>query len=207
MKPHAVIVLAAGGSRRLGRPKQLLRRDGETLVHRMTRLALDTAPDRLLVVCGGYAEEVGTAMQDLPVELLINTHWQDGLGGSLRVAASALARHLGPTLILSCDQPALTTKHLQKLVDLAQDTPSGCAATAHGERIGIPVVVSASVLRTAHSLRGDHGLGEVLNAFPRDGLAMMTAPELQDDLDTEDDVAAAVAKGWLDPVAADGNTA
>ena len=198
MKPHAVIVLAAGGSRRLGRPKQLLLRDGETLVHRTARLALDTAPDRLLVVCGGYAEEVGTALQDLPIELLINTNWQDGLGSSLRVAASALARHPGPTLILSCDQPALDASHLHRLLDLAQDTPSGCGATVHGERIGIPVVVSAPVLRTAYSLRGDHGLGEVLNAFPREGLATMVAPELQDDLDTEDDVAAAVTKGWLD---------
>lgn len=198
MKPHAVIVLAAGGSRRLGRPKQLLKRGGETLVHRTARLAMETGPDRLLVVCGGYAEEVMAAAHDLPIELLINTHWQDGLGSSLRVAASALARHAGPTLILSCDQPALDISHLKGLLDLAQNTPSGCAATAHGERIGIPVVVSASVLRTAHSLRGDHGLGQVLNAFPRDGLAMMTAPELQDDLDTEDDVAAAIAKGWLD---------
>lgn len=198
MKPHAVIVLAAGGSRRLGRPKQLLLRDGETLVHRTARLALDTAPDRLLVVCGGYVEEVGAAVQDLPIELLINTHWQDGLGSSLRVAASALARHPGPTLILSCDQPALDASHLHRLLDLAQDTPSGCGATVHGERIGIPVVVSAPVLRTAYSLRGDHGLGEVLNAFPREGLATMVAPELQDDLDTEDDVAAAVTKGWLD---------
>ncbi|WP_368565652.1 NTP transferase domain-containing protein [Pseudoxanthomonas sp. UTMC 1351] len=198
MKPHAVIVLAAGGSRRLGRPKQLLLRDGETLVHRTARLAMETAPDRLLVVCGGYADEVGAAVHDLPIELLINTHWQGGLGSSLRVAASALARHTGPTLILSCDQPALAISHLQDLLDIAQKTPSGCAATLHGERIGIPVVVSAPVLRTAYSLRGDHGLGEILNAFPRDGLAMMTAPELQHDLDTEDDVVAAVAKGWLD---------
>lgn len=198
MSPHAVIVLAAGGSRRLGRPKQLLRRDGEMLVHRTARLAMETAPDRLLVVCGGYAEEVGAAVHELPVELLINTHWQDGLGSSLRVAASALARHAGPTLILSCDQPALDISHLRALLDLAQHATSGCAATLHGERIGIPVVVSAPVLRTAYSLRGDHGLGEVLNAFPRDGLAMMPAPELQDDLDTEADVVAAVAKGWLD---------
>ena len=197
MKPHAVIVLAAGGSRRLGRPKQLLKRGGETLVHHTARLAMATAPDRLLVVCGGYTEEVMAAVHDLPIELLINTHWQDGLGSSLRVAASALARHAGPTLILSCDQPALDIPHIERLLDLAQDTPSGCAVTVHGERIGIPVVVSAPVLRTAHSLRGDHGLGQILNAFPRDGLAMMAAPELQDDLDTEDDVAAARSKRWL----------
>jgi molybdenum cofactor cytidylyltransferase len=198
MKPHAVIVLAAGGSRRLGRPKQLLRRDGEALVHRIARLALQTAPDRLLVVCGGYAEEVGTGVHDLPVELLINTQWQEGLGSSVRVAASALARHAGPTLILSCDQPGLAVAHLEALLDLAHQALSGCAATLHGERIGIPVVISAAVLRTAYSLRGDHGLGEILNAFPRDGLATMTAPDLQHDLDTEADVAAAIAKGWLD---------
>lgn len=199
MKPvHAVVVLAAGGSRRLGQPKQLLRRDGETLVRRFARLAMETAPDRVLVICGGYAEEVAAAVQDLPVELLVNTQWEEGLASSLRVAASALARHAGPTLILSCDQPALDISHLRRLLDLARDTPSGCAATLHDERIGVPAAVSAPVLRTAYSLRGDRGLGEVLNAFPRDGLATMLAPELRHDLDTEDDVAAAISKGWLD---------
>lgn len=198
MIPHAVIVLAAGGSRRLGRPKQLLRRDGEALVHRIARLAMETAPGRLLVVCGGYAEDVDAAVQDLPVETLINTEWQEGLASSLRVAASALAQHAGPSLIVSCDQPALEAAHMRRLLDLAHGTPSGCAATLHGERIGIPVVVSAPVLRTVYSLRGDHGLSDVLNAFPRDGLATVAAPELQYDLDTEEDVAAATSKGWLD---------
>ena len=50
---HDAVVLAAGGSRRLGQPKQLLTRDGETLVHRGVRLAMETAPRRLLVIVAG----------------------------------------------------------------------------------------------------------------------------------------------------------
>jgi len=74
---HVAIVLAAGGSRRLGRPKQLLTRDGETLVHRAVRLASATQPQRLLLVIGAHAVEMREAVADLAVEILVNNDRKD----------------------------------------------------------------------------------------------------------------------------------
>lgn len=205
MTGHAAVVLAAGGSRRLGRPKQLLKRNGETLVHRMARLALETAPSRVVVVTGAHAISVEGAIAGLTgVECLRNPQWNEGMASSLRRAAQVLAPSRaadrgGHVLILACDQPALQARHLQALLQGAARSPDACAATVHGERLGIPAVVTRSLLASARNLGGDRGLGGRLTALP--GIWRLHAPELALDIDTTQDVAQAVRNGWLDPAA------
>ncbi|MCR6686675.1 nucleotidyltransferase family protein [Pseudoxanthomonas sp.] len=195
--PHAAVVLAAGGSTRLGRPKQGLTRGDETLVHRTARLALASGAARVLVIVGARADSVCEAVRDLPVECHHNAAWATGLGSSVRVAAAALATHGGPALLLVCDQPALEDAHLHALLEAARASSSGCAATRLGQRLGTPVVVSPEVLRRAGALHGDRGLRDLLNAEGVD-VAACDAPGLVLDIDTPEDLAVAVAKGWLD---------
>ncbi|BDU15231.1 nucleotidyltransferase family protein [Lysobacter auxotrophicus] len=197
---HTAIVLAAGGSTRLGRPKQLLTRDGEALVHRAVRLATATHPARLVVVTGAYERDVAGALQviaiDHRLEVIGNPDWTRGLSTSLAAAANALQGVEAPALILVCDQPALEEHHLRALLDGAAHSPVGCAATRHGERLGVPAVVDARLLDEARALRGDAGFGARLSTL--DGVWTLDAPELALDLDTPDDVADAVSRGWLD---------
>ncbi len=200
---HAAVVLAAGGSTRLGRPKQLLTRDGETLVHRALRLAHETHPRQLLLVSGATRDGVVGACQGLPMQEVFNDRWRDGLASSLRLAANALANHLGPVLVLACDQPALTIDHLRSLLRGAAASTSGCAATRHDGHRGVPAVISATMLRRAQELQGDRGFGSWLAQLPAEQLWCLDAPELQLDIDTARDEAGAVAAGWLDAVTAD----
>ena len=193
------VVLAAGGSTRLGRPKQLLTRDGETLVHRAVRLALASGASRVLVIVGACAGDVVAAVRDLPVECVVNARWSEGLAGSVRVAVDALAPHDHPTLLLTCDQPALDVAHLQALGDASRRAPSGSAATRFGDRVGVPAVVAPTMLRTALAVQGDRGLRDALNAAGA-GVIACDAPDLGVDIDTPEDLAAAVARGWLDPL-------
>lgn len=195
--PHAAVVLAAGGSTRLGRPKQLLTRDGETLVHRAARLALASGAARVRVIVGAQADDVVAAVRDLPVECLVNPRWNEGLAGSVRVAVDALAAHDHATLLLTCDQPALDLAHLQALLAAARAAPSGSAATRFGDRVGVPAVVAPVVLRAARAVQGDRGLRDVLNAAGASVIAC-DAPDLGVDIDTLEDVAEAVSRGWLD---------
>lgn len=195
---HAAVVLAAGGSTRLGRPKQLLTRDGETLVHRAARLALASGASRVLVIVGAHADDVVAAVRHLPVTCLVNSQWRTGLAGSVRVAAEALATHADATLFLTCDQPALEVAQLLALLDASRRAPSGSAATRFGNRVGIPAVVAATMLRAALAVQGDRGLRDVLNAADA-GVIACDAPDLGVDIDTPDDIGAAIAKGWLDP--------
>lgn len=198
--PHVAIVLAAGGSRRLGMPKQLLRRAGETLVHRAVRLTSATQPQRLLVVAGAHADEVREAVADLCVDILINDEWQEGLASSLRVAVGALGEDEASALILGCDQPALEQIHLQRLLAGAAASSSGCAATRHGSVPGVPAVVRAAVLGEARDLHGDRGLRGSLQRLPSDSLFLLEAVELEFDLDTPADVEKAIIDGLLDPL-------
>jgi molybdenum cofactor cytidylyltransferase len=198
---HAAVVLAAGGSRRLGQAKQLLKRDGETLVHRAARLAEATHPERLLLVCGGYADAVRATVADLQVEIVFNHDWEAGLASSLRVAADALQGGHSPVLIVGCDQPALEAAHLQRLLHGATTVASGCAATSHRDARGIPAVVSALLLRQARDLHGDQGLRGVLQQLPRESVYLLDAPELQLDIDTSENVERAIIAGLLDPMA------
>lgn len=196
--PHVAVVLAAGGSTRLGRPKQLLTRDGETLVHRAARLALASgAAARVRVIVGAHADDVVAAVRDLPVECLVNPRWNEGLAGSMRVAVDALAAHDRATLLLTCDQPALDLAHLRALLAAARAAPSGSAATRFGDRVGVPAVVAPAVLRAARTVQGDRGLRNVLNATGA-GVIACDAPDLGIDIDTPEDVAEAVSRGWLD---------
>lgn len=195
---HVAVVLAAGGSRRLGQSKQLLRHDGETLVHRAVRMALATQPARVLLVVGGDADAVRAAVADTDVEFVINAAWEEGLASSMRIAALALADSQVPCVLLGCDQPALQVLHLQQLLEGAGASESACAATVHGNAMGIPVVVSPAVLAEARTLAGDRGLREVLQRLPRESIHLLDASELEFDLDTPEDVRIAIERGWLD---------
>ena len=196
--PHLAVVLAAGGSRRLGRSKQLLLRDGETLVHRAVRMALATQPARVFLIVGGNVDAVRAAVADLDVEVVFNAAWEEGLASSVRAAAVALAGSQARCLLLGCDQPALQMSHLRALLEGASVSDSACAATVHGDALGIPVVVTTSVLAEARELVGDRGLRAVLQRLPRESIHLLDASELRFDLDTPADVQTAIERGWLD---------
>lgn len=194
---HAAVVLAAGGSSRLGRPKQLLQCDGETLVHRAVRLAMLTRPRRMLLVTGAEAEAVAAAVSGIAVEAVHNGEWTQGLASSVQCAAAALDGFEGPVLLLACDQPALEFEHLRALLHHAASAKA--AATLHGDALGIPVVIPAAMLAQASELHGDRGLGARLTQMARTDVWRLDAPELMLDIDDEADVTAAVMRGLLDP--------
>ena len=195
---HVAVVLAAGGSRRLGRPKQLLMRQGETLLHRAVRLAAQTRPERLLVVLGAERDELETTAVAAGGEALFNPDWEQGLSSSLRCAAQALQDYNGRVLLLGCDQPALEAAHLAQLVEGAASIAFGCAATVHGLHLGTPAVIPAPMLQVASKLEGDAGFGGRLSRLPEAAIWCLFAPELRFDVDTAEDAQAAVARGLLD---------
>ena len=193
---HAVVVLAAGGSSRLGRPKQLLTRDGETLVHRAVRLALATSPAQVLVVVGANGEAIATRIADLDCAVVANRDWHSGLAGSLHLAAAHLVPTVQHVLVLVCDQPALELRHLQALLEGARAVGSGGAATVHGDALGVPAVIPRDWF-DAVDAAGDRGFGARLGQQGA-GIHRLDAPELGADIDNPEDLATARERCWLD---------
>ena len=86
----ATVVLAAGGSRRMGSPKQLLRIDGITLVRRAAETALASRCEGVYVIVGCAAEAVCREVSELSLEVIDNPAWETGLAGSIRVGIEAV---------------------------------------------------------------------------------------------------------------------
>ncbi|HEY0335132.1 MAG TPA: nucleotidyltransferase family protein [Stenotrophomonas sp.] len=196
---HAAFVLAAGGSTRLGQPKQCLLRDGETLLHRAARLALETTPKRCLVALGSEAAILCPLLADLPVELVEVDHWRDGLSASLAALRAALGETpVAHVLIVGCDQPALEAAHLRALLDAATRAPSGCAFSTYDGVRGLPAAVAMASLHAA-TLVGDVGLRALARDGVDDAIGEVDAPALALDIDTPADLAEAISRGWLQP--------
>lgn len=197
---HAALILAAGGSRRLGQPKQRLARGGEPLLRRTARLALATAPRRCLVVLGAGAAALQPLLDGLAVECLRNEDWAQGMGSSLARLRRGVQDDpaIQRCLILGCDQPALETAHLRALLEAAAQAACRCAVSAYAGIDGLPVVMAQAAWRDA-PLQGDQGLRGWLARLPAAQLGRVAAPALALDLDTDADVAEARQRGWLDP--------
>ncbi|XUP36191.1 nucleotidyltransferase family protein (plasmid) [Xanthomonas axonopodis pv. vasculorum] len=198
---HAALVLGAGAGRRLGRSKQLLKRDGEPLLRRAARIALQTAPRRCVVVLGADADAdvLSEVLQDLGAEILRHPDWAEGMGSSL----AALRRHvqgdgaLRRSLILGCDQPALDAPHLRSLLEEADRAVSGCATSGYSGVRGIPAVVTHAAWADV-PLQADSGLRGLFASLDMQSLGCVSAPALALDIDTPADLVAAQQRGWVD---------
>lgn len=193
---HALVLLAAGGSRRLGRSKQLLELDGETLVHRAARLGLATSPAAALLVLGAQTDAVHAATAGLPLQRVDCPDWTDGLGASLRAGLAAVPDHCAGALVLLCDQPALGAAHLQSLVDAWRGQPERAAASAYDGVLGVPALLPRGWFGALSHSSGDRGARDLLRAH-RDEVIAVPAPALARDIDHPDDLAAVFTRPRL----------
>lgn len=188
---HDAVILAAGGSLRLGRPKQLLTVAGETLIARASRVVAATRPGKTVAVLGAHAERM--CGQLAGAMAVFNPDWSTGMASSLRVAADALAGRNHPVLIVVIDQLALDEAHLWRLLaahDGFRDT-----VTAYGDAMGVPALLRAATLMRAATLEGDMGF----RALWQDTMPQTVRDDaFAGDLDTEADLAHAVAAGRID---------
>ena len=117
-----IIVLAAGASTRLGAPKQLLRYNGITLLRRTIETALQAKAKHVHVVLGYEAEKMKLEIASLPVNIVINPNWQNGISTSIRSGIQSLEPNIDAAIIVLCDQPKLSTDILNTLIDTYTST-------------------------------------------------------------------------------------
>jgi molybdenum cofactor cytidylyltransferase len=194
--PVPAIILAAGASRRLGQPKQLVRIGGETLLARTIRVVREAAANPMLVVVGANRESIAEAVGLSAVQVVANPDWEQGIASSIHAGIEALQR-LEPkadaAMILVCDQPRLTAGHLKQLIgrfEQAEEPP--IAASRYAGIAGIPAIFPASQFANLLALNGDTGARFLL----RNPECPMVAVDFKDgeaDIDTPEDLARAVS--------------
>jgi len=168
--PVAAIILAAGASRRLGQPKQLLIHGGETMIGRAIRLANDAGATPVIAVLGAHYELVREAV---PLSLalpVINSLWEQGIATSIHAGLTALGDNAPQTsgaLILGCDQPLLTAGHLRALLEaFGTQVAPAIVASAYAGILGIPAVFPRELFAELRALRGDRGARSLLMQPP-----------------------------------------
>jgi CTP:molybdopterin cytidylyltransferase MocA len=178
-------ILAAGASRRLGRPKQLVRVDGVSLVRRTALAASASSCEQVVVILGAYGDEVATSLQGLAVQTLLNPAWEEGIASSVRAAAGwAAAQRFDALLICSCDQVRISTAHLDQLL-LANARGADKVASLYDDQRGVPAVFGRAWYRDLGALTGDRGAGKLLADAAVQAVAW---PAGAFDLDTADDL-------------------
>jgi molybdenum cofactor cytidylyltransferase len=191
----AGIVLAAGRSSRLGRPKQLLPVRGEPLIRHTLRRVLESSLDQVILVVGHEADEVRAAVADLPVECVFNPDAAAGQSTSVRAGLAALSPEVEAALFILGDQPGIEPKVIDALIAYWQTSGAPAVAPRYVDRIGNPVLFDRRVFPELTGLEGDSGARSIVRAYHDSGELQLVpvAGSAPPDVDTEADYAALIA--------------
>ena len=164
----AVMIIAAGGSRRLGQPKQLLTSRGETLLNRAIRIASEAGASPVLAVLGAEFERIRGSIESRTAIAVHNDRWRQGMGRSIETGMRALAvcaPDAEGVLLMSCDQPRLTADHLRSLISaFSSQAAPGIAASAYAGVHGVPAVFPRETFGELRALRGDKGARSIIES-------------------------------------------
>jgi molybdenum cofactor cytidylyltransferase len=190
MAEVAVVVLAAGASRRLGRPKQLLPYGHRTLLRHVVEQALAAAVGPVVVVLGAHAAQIGQALCGAPVSIALNRRWREGLASSIRSGVRAVARtfpHIPALVVVLGDQPLMSSHLLRQVVEAYGRVGARVVACRYQDgTVGPPALFARPLWRHLLSLRGDVGAKKVIMAHMDEAL-LLPFPKGTVDIDTEAD--------------------
>lgn len=186
--PVAALVLAAGASTRMGECKQLLPVGGQPMVRRVTGAVCAAGLAQVVVVIGAHAEAVGQAVAGLPVELVLNDRWPEGMTSSLHAGLRALRPEIQAALVVLADQPGLTAELIRTMADHYRATGAPIIAPFHQERRGQPVLFGRELFPELLAAGDDQSRREII-ARHWDEMARVEVEDLAilRDIDTRQD--------------------
>ncbi|AGA80355.1 MULTISPECIES: nucleotidyltransferase family protein [Echinicola] len=185
---YGIIILAAGNSIRLGKDKQMLRVQGETLLKRSSKKALAAKPDQVVVVLGEKAHLHQKELQGLDLSIALNSGSSEGIASSIRIGIDHL-QSLYPAIeyaiIMLCDQPYVTSGHLKGLIDLQYQSKAKIVASFYGGQKGVPALFHRSCFPRLMELKGNSGAKQLFADF--EGLETLALSKGEVDIDTMED--------------------
>jgi len=183
------VVLAAGASTRMGTPKQLLPCGNRTLIRCVVDTLLASPAWPVVVVLGAHAPLIRPEVARLPVLVVENAAWDEGLASSIRSGMGVIesfSLSLQAAVLVLCDQPGLSPGAIRRLAATHGDSGKSIVAARYAGHPGPPVLFARSHFHELLELRGPGGARPLLARHP-DRLATVDLPELAADLDTPAD--------------------
>jgi molybdenum cofactor cytidylyltransferase len=153
---------------------------GRSLLRHAAETALATECRPVVVVLGASAEQMETQLTGLPIRMVLNPRWSEGISSSLRAGIEAAGAN--PVLFTLCDQPLVTSEMLNRIVKLHGQDNSGIVASEYEGTIGVPALFSPKYFRELAALTGDCGAKKIILRFG-DDVARVPMPEAAFDVD------------------------
>ena len=189
------IILAAGSSSRMGRPKQTLTYRGDSLLRRAAHAALSAGCRPVIVVTGAHAELSRLELDGLEVTAAFNPDWETGMASSVRAGVKRLVSadpDVAATVLMLCDQPHVNAEIVSSLVAAHRATGTPVVASSYGGSFGVPALFAKTILEELARLEGGAGAKQVIERHAAEAhFLSFSAGEV--DVDTPDDFARLVA--------------
>ena len=192
------LVLGAGGSRRLGRPKQLLPYGDRTLLGHAVATARACNFDQLVVPIGGAADEVRERVDLTDAEVVVNDAYGSGCSSSIAAALDAVDPRSEVLVLMLGDQPGVTPATVQSLLDGRGDAP--LAVCRYDDGRGHPLAFDRSVFGELADLHGDKGVWRLLDQRADEVAEVRIAGPVPLDVDTPEDYQAVLAAAGFSEV-------
>jgi len=186
------IVLAAGESRRLGQPKQLVLYQGKTLVARAVQTLLDVGCVRVVTVLGAHANLVQDALASLPTSCVVNENWSRGMGSSIATGCGQLGSDVDAALFSLCDHPRIPSAHFKQLIHAFSSRDKPIVATEYQETEhqssshGVPAIFAQTCFDSLCQLEGAQGAKDLIRTVDHDAIALPHSQQF--DVDTPEDL-------------------
>lgn len=185
-----VIVLAAGASRRMGTPKQLLRVSGNSLIRRAAQTALESNCKPVVIVLGANLDLIEPELADLILKIAVNEQWDSGVSSSIRCGLKKAMEEtpkLSGVILMLADQPFLTAESLQQLIAVHMEMPANIVAAQYPNGFGTPALFPKKYFEELLQLEGKAGAKNLLHRHESELIAV-AIPQIEFDLDTPDAV-------------------
>ena len=185
----SVIILAAGSSSRLGTPKQNLIYQGQTLLQRAIETALASVCQPVIVVLGANENVIRPTIEEMPVNIISNADWQEGMASSIRLGINEIQNiepNITSIILMLCDQPFIDFSILNVLVKAQTNNRINIAACAYNDTIGAPVLFDTIYFKDLQMLKGQEGAKKLLLKYS-DKVVSIPFPLGSIDIDTLDD--------------------
>ncbi|MEM8938352.1 MAG: nucleotidyltransferase family protein [Bacteroidota bacterium] len=159
-------VLAAGPSRRLGEPKQLVRFKGKSLLQHTIDLVVEVQIDERMLILGANEQEIRHFINFKSFDVIQNQHWKEGMASSIRLAVEVgLKKELDGLLILLSDQPYIDLELLNNLIGFYKPKKELIMASEYNNVLGVPALFDRHYFRELMELTGDSGAKRLINAY------------------------------------------
>ena len=186
LNSYGIILLAAGQSARLGKPKQLLNYKGKTLLAHSLQIAIETQLQPIVTVLGANLDTLKQSIEPTNTIIVINQEWSEGMASSIRCGIEELLKivpSIAGVIIMVCDQPYVTAKLLTDLVEKHEDSSKPIISSRYNNNIGTPALFDKTIFALLLSLKGDSGAKKIMKSNP-DWVETVNFPFGEIDIDT-----------------------